>query len=89
MDCPAAAPCSHNDLQALARAHRMGQQRSVMVFRLVARGTVEERMLQVRGWGGGVRVVVGLLLFLRVGADCCCCWGWAAAGVVMQGSEAT
>lgn len=88
MDCPAAAPCSHNDLQALARAHRMGQQRSVMVFRLVARGTVEERMLQVRGWGG-VRVVVGLLLFLRVGADCCCCWGWAAAGVVMQGSEAT
>lgn len=37
----------HNDLQALARAHRMGQKRSVMVFRLVTRGTIEERMLQV------------------------------------------
>lgn len=37
----------HNDLQALARAHRMGQKRSVMVLRLVTRGTIEERMLQV------------------------------------------
>eukprot|EP00775_Hariotina_reticulata_P005696 gene5696-5934_t len=36
----------HNDLQALARAHRMGQKSSVMVFRLVTRGTIEERMLQ-------------------------------------------
>ena len=35
-------------MQALARAHRMGQQRGVMVLRLVTRGTIEERMLQVR-----------------------------------------
>jgi hypothetical protein len=34
-------------LQALARAHRMGQQRGVMVLRLVTRSTIEERMLQV------------------------------------------
>lgn len=39
----------HNDLQALARAHRLGQTSSVMVFRLVTRGTIEERMLQVIG----------------------------------------
>lgn len=38
----------HNDMQALARAHRMGQQRAVMVLRLVTRGSIEERMLQVR-----------------------------------------
>jgi chromodomain-helicase-DNA-binding protein 4 len=37
----------HNDMQALARAHRMGQQRAVMVLRLVTRGSIEERMLQV------------------------------------------
>jgi hypothetical protein len=65
---------SHNDLQALARAHRMGQQRSVMVFRLVARATVEERMLQVRtawwqaaGWLGGGRGRRSML----AGQGCC------------------
>ncbi|KAG1665916.1 hypothetical protein FOA52_004505 [Chlamydomonas sp. UWO 241] len=36
----------HNDLQAMARAHRMGQTRPVMMYRLVTRMTVEERMIQ-------------------------------------------
>ncbi|KAL4421743.1 hypothetical protein ABPG77_002359 [Micractinium sp. CCAP 211/92] len=36
----------HNDLQAQARAHRLGQQSGVMVYRLNARSTVEERMMQ-------------------------------------------
>jgi chromodomain-helicase-DNA-binding protein 4 len=36
----------HNDLQAQARAHRLGQTRSVMTLRLVCRATVEERMMQ-------------------------------------------
>ena len=36
----------HNDLQAQARAHRLGQRRSVLTFRLVTRGTVEERIVQ-------------------------------------------
>lgn len=35
----------HNDLQALSRAHRIGQKSSVMVYRLVCRATVEERIM--------------------------------------------
>jgi SNF2 family DNA or RNA helicase len=34
--------------QATARAHRMGQTRGVTVYRLVARGTVEERVLSMK-----------------------------------------
>ena len=37
----------HNDLQALSRAHRLGQQNKVMIYRLVSRDSVEERILQV------------------------------------------
>ena len=36
-----------NDLQAQARCHRIGQTREVMIFRLVTRGTYEEKMFQV------------------------------------------
>lgn len=35
-----------NDLQAMARAHRIGQTRPVSIFRLVSRGTVEETILE-------------------------------------------
>eukprot|EP00850_Spirogloea_muscicola_P020308 SM000212S06901 [mRNA] locus=s212:113572:124037:+ [translate_table: standard] len=37
----------HADLQAMARAHRLGQKDAVMIYRLVTRGTVEERMMQL------------------------------------------
>lgn len=37
----------HADLQAMARAHRLGQTSKVMIFRLVTRGSIEERMLQM------------------------------------------
>ena len=36
-----------NDLQAQARCHRIGQKKQVMIFRLVTRGTYEEKMFQV------------------------------------------
>ncbi|KAG9397048.1 SNF2 family N-terminal domain [Carpediemonas membranifera] len=35
----------HRDIQALCRTHRVGQQRPVHVFKLVTRGTVEEKIL--------------------------------------------
>lgn len=34
------------DLQAMARVHRIGQKKKVHVYRLITRGTVEERMIQ-------------------------------------------
>jgi chromodomain-helicase-DNA-binding protein 4 len=37
----------HNDLQALSRAHRIGQKNRVMIYRLVARYTVEEQIIQI------------------------------------------
>lgn len=36
----------HNDIQAFSRAHRIGQERKVMVYRLVTRGTLEEQLIQ-------------------------------------------
>ncbi|KAL0252058.1 hypothetical protein GEMRC1_001270 [Eukaryota sp. GEM-RC1] len=37
----------HNDLQALSRAHRIGQKNSVLVLRLVCSNSVEEKVLEV------------------------------------------
>ncbi|PIN02471.1 DNA helicase [Handroanthus impetiginosus] len=37
----------HADLQAMARAHRLGQKKKVMIYRLITRGTVEERIMQL------------------------------------------
>jgi chromodomain-helicase-DNA-binding protein 4 len=36
----------HNDIQAFSRAHRIGQERKVMIYRLITRGTMEERLIQ-------------------------------------------
>lgn len=36
----------HNDLQALSRCHRIGQDKKVMIYRFVTRNSVEEKILQ-------------------------------------------
>ena len=37
-----------SEAQAIDRAHRIGQTRNVMAYRLIARGTVEERVLELQ-----------------------------------------
>ncbi|KAI3753024.1 hypothetical protein L2E82_25068 [Cichorium intybus] len=37
----------HADLQATPRAHRHGQKNKVMIFRLITRGTIEEKMMEM------------------------------------------
>lgn len=37
----------HQDMQALSRAHRIGQKNKVLVFQLMTRGTVEEKIMQI------------------------------------------
>ena len=37
----------HQDIQALSRAHRIGQQKKVLVFQLTTRASAEEKILQI------------------------------------------
>ncbi|TNV87148.1 hypothetical protein FGO68_gene5800 [Halteria grandinella] len=37
----------HNDVQALNRAHRIGQKNNVMVYRMVCKNSVEERIIEM------------------------------------------
>ncbi|KAK6104410.1 CHD C-terminal 2 domain family protein [Brugia pahangi] len=37
----------HNDIQAFSRAHRIGQQKKVLIYRFVTRNSVEERITSV------------------------------------------
>lgn len=37
----------HQDIQALARAHRIGQKKKVLCFQLVTRASAEERIMQI------------------------------------------
>ncbi|KAJ6946535.1 hypothetical protein NC651_001304 [Populus alba x Populus x berolinensis] len=37
----------HADIQAMNRAHRIGQSKRLLVYRLVVRASVEERILQL------------------------------------------
>ena len=37
----------HQDLQALSRAHRIGQKKKVLCFQLMTKGSVEEKIMQI------------------------------------------
>ena len=37
----------HQDIQALSRAHRIGQEKKVLVFQLTTRATAEEKIMQI------------------------------------------
>lgn len=37
----------HQDIQALSRAHRIGQKKKVLVFQLMTRATAEEKIMQI------------------------------------------
>lgn len=37
----------HQDIQALSRAHRIGQKKPVLCFQLMTKGTVEEKIMQI------------------------------------------
>lgn len=45
------------DQQAMDRAHRLGQTKQVTVYRLICKGTIEERILQRAREKSEVRIV--------------------------------
>ncbi|KZT55522.1 hypothetical protein CALCODRAFT_498534 [Calocera cornea HHB12733] len=56
-----------NDAQAMDRAHRLGQTRQVTVYRLVVKGTIDERIVQMARVKKDVQdIVVGNKQFVEV-----------------------
>merc|ERR1712232_230838 len=47
-----------NDAQAMDRCHRIGQEKPVTVYRLVTKGTVEERVLRTARQKDGMQSLV-------------------------------
>lgn len=46
------------DLQAMDRAHRLGQKRTVNVYRILTRGTLEERIMSLQAFKQDVAAAV-------------------------------
>lgn len=58
------------DLQAMDRCHRIGQTRPVLVYRLVTRGTVEQRMIEMAGAKRRLeKIIMQKGKFAKVGKD--------------------
>lgn len=52
------------DQQAMDRAHRLGQTKQVTVYRLICKGTIEERILQRAREKSEVREIFLLFYFI-------------------------
>ncbi|KAL2862856.1 putative chromatin remodeling complex subunit (Chd3) [Aspergillus lucknowensis] len=55
----------HQDMQALSRAHRIGQKNKVLVFQLMVRGSAEEKIMQI----GKKKMVLDHVLIDRMAED--------------------
>ncbi|KAH8434953.1 putative chromatin remodeling complex subunit (Chd3) [Aspergillus melleus] len=55
----------HQDMQALSRAHRIGQKNKVLVFQLMTRGSAEEKIMQI----GKSKMVLDHVLIDRMDAE--------------------
>jgi superfamily II DNA or RNA helicase len=55
----------HQDMQALSRAHRIGQKNKVLVFQLMTRGSIEEKIMQI----GKKKMVLDHVLIDRMDAE--------------------
>ncbi len=55
----------HQDIQALSRAHRIGQQKKVLVFQLMTRDSAEEKIVQI----GRKKMALDHLLIEQMDAD--------------------
>ncbi|KAK2768638.1 hypothetical protein FQN54_000494 [Arachnomyces sp. PD_36] len=55
----------HQDIQALSRAHRIGQKKKVLVFQLMTRGSAEEKIIQI----GRRKMALDHVLIERMDAD--------------------
>lgn len=55
----------HQDMQALSRAHRIGQKNKVLVFQLMTRASVEEKIMQI----GRKKMVLDHVLIDRMVSD--------------------
>ena len=55
----------HQDIQALSRAHRIGQKKKVLVFQLTTRSTAEEKIMQI----GKKKMLLDHVLIEQMDAD--------------------
>ena len=67
-----------NDAQAMDRAHRLGQTRQVTVYRLITKGTIDERIVQLARVKKDVRLIIIIIfvyflpLMTLLGSRYCC-----------------
>lgn len=55
----------HQDIQAISRAHRIGQERKVLVFKLMIRASVEEKIVEA----GRKKMVLDHLIIEKLGEE--------------------